>query len=243
MKTGVAVLAALAVWLAQPAQAQPGGFPVQEGWLSVSPAEFNLERAEPGGVDLGYLAPDAFTRLAAYDAVMVDQPEIWLAAESAYKGAKPDQLKALADFMRDRLTGRLIRRGYDVVEAPAPDVLYLRLALTDIYLGKPSGRAADYTPVEPGSDALGRSALAAVDMLAVAIQAELTDSRTGAVLVALILQRGSPAATAGIDGAGFATIIDEYASRLACRLDNSRLAEAEWIDCSDPAARTGSGAR
>jgi hypothetical protein len=46
---------------------------------------------QPG--DLAYIAPGAVKRLAAYNAVMVDQPEILFSPASEIKGMKPDDLK------------------------------------------------------------------------------------------------------------------------------------------------------
>jgi hypothetical protein len=234
MRLTAVLLLALAIVPGLDARAGQHAFPVQEGWLSVPAADFNLDRTEAGGVDLGYLAPDAFIRLSGYDAVMVDQPEVWVAAESPYRGAKPDQLKALADFTRDRLIGRLIRGGYNVVEVPGPGVLYLRLALTDLYLSKRRRAATDYTPIEGRS---GAALLDTQDLLAVAIQAELTDSQTGDVLAALIIERGNPRGATGLDQAALGAIVDEYSERLRCRLDNSRRVAEAWVDCSDPVAR------
>jgi hypothetical protein len=35
----------------------------------------------------------------------------------------------------------------------------------------------------------------------------------------------------------FRATIHEYSDRLRCRLDNARIPEEQWIDCSDPQAR------
>ena len=37
----------------------------------------------------------------------------------------------------------------------------------------------------------------------------------------------------------FRARIHEYAERLRCRLDNASLADAQWIDCTNPQAREG----
>ena len=39
-----------------------------------------------------WAVPDVTTRAQKYTAVMIDQPEIFLSAESKYRGAKPDDL-------------------------------------------------------------------------------------------------------------------------------------------------------
>ncbi len=44
-----------------------------------------------------YLVPGAEDRMANYSAVIIDQPEIFIAPNSKYKAMKPDDMKALAD--------------------------------------------------------------------------------------------------------------------------------------------------
>ena len=40
-----------------------------------------------------------------------------------------------------------------------------------------------------------------------------------------------------IEFGGFQAIVAEYGARIHCRLENGGLPEAQWIDCTDPAAR------
>ena len=49
---------------------------------------------------------DAETRALKYKSVMIDQPEIFISPDSKYKGAKPDDLKALADELRNAFRDR-----------------------------------------------------------------------------------------------------------------------------------------
>ena len=73
-----------------------------------------------GVADYVYVSPTAFKDLVNYDALMLDQPEIFISAESEYKGAKPDNLKAIADLMRSSLATRLEAGGYNIVQSPGP---------------------------------------------------------------------------------------------------------------------------
>ena len=65
-----------------------------------------LEPASDEPRDLIYVAPNAFQRLADYDSIMVDQPEIFLDPDTKYKGIKPDHMKVLADAMRQAINLR-----------------------------------------------------------------------------------------------------------------------------------------
>ena len=49
-----------------------------------------------------YIAPGTLELLSTlkYDAVIVDQPEVFKSPDSEYTGAKPDHLKTLADTAR-----------------------------------------------------------------------------------------------------------------------------------------------
>ena len=126
--------------------AAEGTFPVEEGFLSLDLDQLTLMVEEEGGVDLIYRPAGALDRLAKYNKLMIDQPEIWLSPDSEFRGAKPDNIKAIADLIRERLTERVISRGYEVVDEPGPDVLYMRVALTDLYLKKEKRGIWAYTP-------------------------------------------------------------------------------------------------
>jgi hypothetical protein len=233
--------------VAATAVAEEGAFPVQEGFLSVGydSAKFEV-REEMGGVDLVYIAPGTLEQLGKYEGVMVDQPEVWIAGDSPYGGAKPDNLKAIADLIRDGLTERLIRGGYNVVETPGPNVVLLRIALTDLYLKKKKRGLLAYTPIgaatKLAADAV-RDMLDKVDIIEMALQAEFIDSETDEVLAAVIVKRGARKdKQAGqkevrMDFDEFSEVIAEYAARIRCRLDNGKLPKEEWVDCLDPAAR------
>jgi hypothetical protein len=196
------------------------------------------------GTDLVYVSADGMERLPGYNAVMVDQPEIHFSADSEYRGMKPEDVQAIASMMRETLNERLTAGGYSVVEQAGANVLFVRLALTELYLKKKKRKLLQYTPVgavvKAGGDAL-KGTLDKVDIIEMTLEAELADSQSGDVLGALVVERGARKAKGQkevrIDMDEFRATIDEYSSRLACRLDNAKLPEAQWIDCTDPQAR------
>ncbi|HEY4646680.1 MAG TPA: DUF3313 domain-containing protein [Steroidobacteraceae bacterium] len=196
------------------------------------------------GTDLVYGAPDAAKRMVAYTSVMIDQPEIHFSADSEYKGLKPEDIEALSTVMRDALKSRLEAGRYKVVEKPAADVLFVRTALTELYLKKKKRRLMAYTPVgavtKVGIDAL-KETLDKVDIIEMALEAEIADSKSSEVLAAIVVKRGARKAEGQkeqrMDMDEFRATVGEYGSRLRCRLDNAKLPEAQWIDCTDPKAR------
>ena len=66
-----------------------------------------LKPWDQGTFDLGYVDPDILQKMQRYNSVMVDQPEIFIADDSKYKGAKPDHLKQLVDTARLAMRERL----------------------------------------------------------------------------------------------------------------------------------------
>lgn len=230
------------------AVADVGGFPIQQGFLSIAYERANFDiRKEADGVDLVYTAPAVFERLGKYKGVMVDQPEIWIAEDSAYRGAKPDNLKAIADLIREGFTEHLIHGGYNVVEAPGPNVVYFRIALTDLYLKKKKRGLLGYTPIGAASKLVAdqiRDMMNKVDIIEMALQAEFLDSETHEVLGAIIIKRGARKnKKAGqkkderMDFDEFRDVVDEYGARVRCRFENGKLPKAQWVDCTDAKAR------
>ena len=194
------------------------------------------------GTDQIYVAPDAGKRLATYTNVIIPQPEIHFSPNSEYKGLSPEDVKTLSTLMRDALKSRVEGGGhYKVVDKPGADVVVARTALTNLYLKKKKRGLMAYTPVgavaKVGVDAL-RETLDKVDIIEMAFEGELTDSKSGDVLVALVVERGARKAEGQkeqrMDMDEFNETIAAYGTRLRCQLDNARLPEAQRKDCLNP---------
>jgi Protein of unknown function (DUF3313) len=191
------------------------------------------------GTDLIYASPDAAKRLVAYTAVMIVEPEVHFSPDSEYKGMAPEDIKTLSTLMRDALKSKIEAGGkYKVVDAPAANVVLLRTALTELYLKKKKRGLMAYTPVgavaKVGVDAL-RETLDKVDIIEMAFEAEVADSKSSEPLVSLVVKRGARKAKdqkeQRMDMNEFNETIATYGARLACRLDNARLPQAQWKDC------------
>lgn len=201
-------------------------------------------QASESGTDLIYGAPGALERFANYNAVMVDQPEIHFSADSEYRGLKPEDAQSLAGIVRNDLTTTITQAGYAVVDTPGPNVLFLRTALSEMYLKKKKRGLLSYTPVgivvHAGADALSET-LKKVDIIEMTLEAELSDSVSAEVLGAVVLDRGQRKSKGHkeerISMEEFEAIVLEYSARFACRLDNARYPKEQRIDCYDPAAR------
>ena len=180
-----------------------------------------------------YLAEGAPGKMAKYSAVMIDQPEIFVAANSKYKGMKPDDMKQLADAFRGAMAASL-STTYMIVDQPGPNVLYVRFAISNVQLKKHKKGLFSYTPVGLVRNAV-RSAVITdftkkIDLKGLTIEVEILDSSSEEQLAALLETRSGekdePASWVELEA-----LVTVYSQRIACRLDNARRAEEDRVDC------------
>lgn len=193
------------------------------------------------GKDFVFVAAGVEDRAGKYQSVMLDQPEVFIGANSPYKGAKPEDIAAIAGLVRSTTATALEERGYKIVDRPGNDVLYVRLAVTDLQIAKKKRGLLAYTPVgfvvNAGVKAL-QEFMDKYDVLDLSLQAEVQDSTSSEVLAAAVLNRGQSAGgDKRIDFDVMVAATDLFADRLACRLDNAHVPAAKRIDCTDPVAR------
>ena len=191
-----------------------------------------LQRSSDEHMHYTYLPPGAENRMLNYSAVMIDQPEFFLAADSAYKGMKPEDMTELAEAFRSAVA-QVLGGTYMIVDQPAPNVLYLRAALTNLKLKKPRRRLLGYTPIGLVGGAV-RSVRSdftnKIDLQGLTIEMEVLDSNSEEQLAAVVEIRSgteeAPASWEELDA-----LLGVYSQRLGCRLDNARVAEESRLDC------------
>jgi len=81
-----------------------------------------------------YRNPSADAR--KYKRLMIDRIKIFLAEDADYKGVDPAELKELVDYFHKAIE-KAVGDAYPVVREPGPDVLRLRIAITDLVPNKP----------------------------------------------------------------------------------------------------------
>ena len=200
-----------------------------------------LESRAGDEIDRVYIAPGTEERLADYSAVLVDQPEVFMSPESKYGGAKPDHLKMLADSMRLTLVERLEEDGgYEIVEEAGPGVVYVRWAITDLYLKKKKRGFLSYTPigfvVHATAQAAIRDVWKKIDMVELNIEVEFVDGVTGDVLAAIVAERGARKTDDQkqelVSWEELDATINTFGLRLRCSLDNARIEASSREDCT-----------
>jgi len=192
-----------------------------------------LKQSSKPDMDYTYLAEGAPDKMANYSAVMIDQPEIFVAANSKYKGMKPDDMKQLADAFRAAMAQSL-STTYMIVDQPGPNVLYVRFAISEVQLKKHKKGLLGYTPVGLVAGA-AKSAMTSdftkkIDLKGLTMEMEILESSSGEQLAAL-LETPSGKKEEPVSWEELEAQITVYGQRLACRLDNARRTEENRVDC------------
>jgi len=184
-----------------------------------------------------YVNPELAASLEKYSGVMVDQPEIFIAVDSPYRGAKPEGLKLIADLIRYLMIGEFIREGYNVVEQPAADVAYVRVALTDMKVEQVKG-VTSYIPVEvtiENEAEVARNFMASLEVLDVDVEVEVVDSTDSTVLMAGILTADLDTVNDGnlATWASLGLLLEDIAAGITCIVRTANLPpEGQKAICS-----------
>jgi hypothetical protein len=126
--TLILILMALAVpaaWSGQFGDYKPHGF--LSDYSKLKPEGGNSEAYK-------YLDPKADG--AKYNKLMIDRIKVYLKDDAASKEIDPAELKEITDYFH-RAIVKAVEGVYPVVREPGPDVLRLRVAITDLVPNKP----------------------------------------------------------------------------------------------------------
>lgn len=134
--------------------------------------------------------PNLTDKMVSVTKIMVDQPEIFIAEESAYKGMKPGDALALAETLRAAITAYVDPKN--LVEEPGPDVVYLRMAITDLHLKKKKRRLVSYTPVglvaNTAKGLVVSDVMKKIDLVGVTVEMQSQNAATGEHLGSLVFK-------------------------------------------------------
>jgi hypothetical protein len=93
---------------------------------------------KPGGDDraaLIYVKPNVDFK--PYTKLMFERVSVYLSPTSKSREIDPTTLKELTDFYQNALL-EAVKDGYEVVDQPGPDVLWVRVAITDVVPSNPT---------------------------------------------------------------------------------------------------------
>lgn len=192
-----------------------------------------LVKVTDGTADYRYVAPGGEDKIAQYNAVMIDQPEIFIANDSPYRGAKPKHLDALAESIRAGITSALSENMY-VVDHPGENVLYISVAATNLKLTKKKRGILGYTPAGFVGGAIAGAASSDLakkaNLQGLVFELEGFDSVSGERIIAIIDSIGSDAQSPAT-WEELEAFMAKYGKIMQCRFDNARLPVERRVNC------------
>ena len=199
-----------------------------------------LEERTGDSINRIYVAPNAMEMLASYDSLLVGGPEVLLADDTKYKGADPEDLLMLSQAVRETFVEQFEAGGYSSVTDPGDGVIYMRWAITDLYLKKKKRGLLSYTPVgfvvNAGRQAMIKDVWRKIDIVELSIEAEFLDSKSGALLAAVTMERGERKTKQNkqelVSAEDLESSIRTFGARLVCSLDNARKSSSEQENCT-----------
>ena len=146
-----------------------------------------------GGDSEAYSYVDPSADMGKYNKLMVDRIKIYLKEDAPSKQIDPAELKELADYFHQAIV-KAVEPAYPVVNEPGPDVLRMRIAITDLVPNAPE--ASGVTLVVPfvwlgeaGAGAAQGKAGSTPFLGEAAVEAEALDSVSSKQLTAYIEER------------------------------------------------------
>jgi hypothetical protein len=166
---------------------------------------------------------------------MIDQPEIFIADDSPYNGLKPNDAAAIAEALRKAVADNMT--ALTVVDKRGSDVLYMRLALSDVHLKTRSRRLVSYTPIglvaHTTVNAAVKDAMKKVDLVGATIEGESLNAETGEHLGSLVIKLG-PQEKTNSEQASWETTLsrfDAMGKQMDCRFRNRKSPDSKKEDC------------
>jgi len=198
-----------------------------------------LEPWEKGTFDYGWVRPDVKDWAVKYDSVMIDQPEVFVAADSKYRGAKPDHLKLLSDTARAAVAESMEAGGFAVVEGPGPNVVYIRWALDDLYLKKKKRGFLSYTPIGAVAHGVRQATIEdlweKIDINEMGLKIEWLDSTTGELISAGSASQGLRKAKGQkadlVTSEELHALFRTIGEQTRCHMENNKIPATEHEDC------------
>jgi hypothetical protein len=180
-----------AVMLTACATSQPvgeSGNPEPSGFLKdYSKLRPAADETEPAMV---YFTPDK-AKFKSYTKILLEPVQIWRSEKPGIKHLNKEDATYLSEYLWARANEEL-SKDYTMVEQPGPGVARVRVAITEAGKGVPM--LDNLTAAHPGSMLVskGKKKFTGTEAMvgSASVEAEVTDSQTGELLVAGVDRRG-----------------------------------------------------
>jgi hypothetical protein len=122
----LAILPVVFLLIAGCASTKEAAGPRYSGFLS----DYSKLQPDPDGSEaMRYRHPAV--DMKKYNKILLERIMVSLKSDAEYKAIDPDQMKTLTDYFREAIA-RELGTDYPLVNEPGPDVLRVRLAITDL---------------------------------------------------------------------------------------------------------------
>jgi hypothetical protein len=189
--------------------------PPQSGFLDSYPT-LQPDTKHPGSFI--YIVPGG--SLKGFTKVQIDPILVWYSKDSTYQGIDPNELSAVTENLRKALVKNLEPK-YPVVDADGPNVLRLRLAVTNVVAEKKKRGILGYTPVGFVISSAKNAATAGpnLNISSATLEAELLDSSGKRLAVVIDPLVGQDVEKENLTWADIGKVLDAAGKRLRARLD------------------------
>jgi uncharacterized protein DUF3313 len=171
---------------------------------------------------MAYVSPKA--KAVRYTKIFFQPVDVYVAPSAEYKGVQPDALKRMTDSFVASFK-KALTPGYEIVDAPGPDVLQVRCAITGVQPVKPGLTPVDFLPIKAVFNA-GRAAAGKSPQVAeLTAEMELLDNDKNRIAAVVANRKGDKTLQQGdqITWEHLQAITDYWAKNFRQRLDESRV--------------------
>ncbi len=173
-----------------------------------------------GGVELVYVKEGV--DFGKYNKIMLDSVVFFLAEDAKYKGINAEEMKELSDDF-NKAAVKALGEQYPLVGEPGPDVMRVRVAITQLEPGKPGkGVMTTVTPIGLAVGFLKKGATGSYPGVGkTGIEVELLDSLTNERIGAAVDQQTGSKMTAISKWGSAKEAFEFWAGRLKTFLDKA----------------------
>jgi predicted small secreted protein len=181
----------------------------------------HLKPGPEGGVEKRYIKEGV--DFSKYNKLMLDGVVFYLADDAQYKGINAEEVKELSDTFNKAVVDA-IGKDYPLVSEPGPDVLRIRVAITNLEPADPGKSVlTTVTPIGLGLSLLKKGATGSYPGVGkTGMEAELLDSLTNEQVGAAVDRKGGSKLSGTTRWGSAKEAFEFWAGRLKVFMDSTR---------------------